>query len=152
MRLVKSRLMGMMFLNYFVWSAWYVTLGTWLSQRLHFTGEQVGLVAGTTAVGAIVSPFLAGWVADTILPAQQVLAILQGVGAVLLVVASRQTRFGPLYVCVLLYAICYMPTLGLTNSIAFRHLTDTKREFGPIRVLGTLGWICGGAAGGRAAD
>lgn len=144
MTMVKPRLMVMMFLNYFVWSAWYVTLGTWLSQRLHFTGEQVGLVAGTTAVGAIVSPFLAGWVADTILPAEKVLALLHAVGAVLLVVASRQTSFGPLYTVVLAYAICFMPTLGLTNSIAFRHLTDTKREFGPIRVLGTTGWIVAG--------
>ena len=142
--MVKGRLAAMMFLEFFVWSAWYVTLGTWLSQRLHFTGGQVGLLAGTTAVGAIVSPFLVGWVADVFLPAQRVLALLHGVGAVLLFLASGQTRFGPLYALILLYALFFMPTLSLVNAIAFRHLTDLKREFGPIRVMGTVGWIAAG--------
>ncbi len=147
--MVKARLAGMMFLEYFVWSAWYVTLGTWLSQRLHFTGEQVGLVAGTTAVGAIVSPFLAGWVADTFLPAQVVLSMLHAVGAALLFWASGQSRFAPLYTLVLLYALFFMPTLALTNAIAFRHLRDLRKEFGPIRVMGTTGWIVAGLLVGR---
>ncbi len=142
--MVKGRLALMMFLEFFVWSAWYVTLGTWLSQRLHFTGGQVGLLAGTTAVGALLSPFLVGWVADVFLPAQVVLALLHGVGAVLLFLASGQTHFGPLYALILLYALFFMPTLSLVNAIAFRHLADLKREFGPIRVMGTLGWITAG--------
>ncbi len=134
----------MMFLEYFIWGAWYVTVGTWLGQRLHFTGLEIGMVAGTTAVGAILSPFLAGWVADTLLATQHVLAILHGLGAVLLFAAAANTQFTPVYVLVLLYACCYMPTLSLTNSLAFRHMRDAKTEFGPIRVLGTLGWIIAG--------
>jgi len=144
MNLVKARLAAMMFLEYFIWGAWYVTVGTWLGRSQHFTGEQIGLVAGTTAVGAIVSPFLAGWLADRFFATQHVLAALHAAGAVLLYLASQRTEFGPLYWLVLAYACVYMPTLALTNSLAFRQMKDPKTEFGPIRVLGTAGWIVAG--------
>jgi len=144
MKLVKTRLAVMMFLEYFIWGAWYVTVGTWLGRTQHFTGAQIGLVAGTTAVGAIVSPFLAGWIADRLFATQHVLAALHGVGAVLLYLASGKTSFGPIYWLVLSYACVYMPTLALTNSLAFRQMRDPKVEFGPIRVLGTAGWIVAG--------
>jgi nucleoside transporter len=142
--LVKARLAAMMFLEYFIWGAWYVTVGTWLGRTQHFTGEQIGLVAGTTAVGAIVSPFLAGWLADRFFATQHLLAALHGAGAVLLYLASQRTQFTPLYWLVLGYACVYMPTLALTNSLAFRQMKDPKTEFGPIRVLGTAGWIVAG--------
>jgi len=141
---MKSRLALMMFLEYFIWSAWYVTLGTWLGETLRFSGAEIGLVAGTTAVGAIVSPFLAGWIADSFFPTQKVLATLHLLGAVLLCLASTRASFSPLYWMVLLYSCCYMPTLSLTNSLAFRQMRDPKQEFGPIRVLGTGGWIVAG--------
>jgi len=144
MNVVKARLAAMMFLEYFIWGAWYVTVGTWLGRSQHFTGEQIGLVAGTTAVGAIVSPFLAGWLADRFFATQHVLAALHAAGAVLLYLASQRTEFTPLYWLVLAYACVYMPTLALTNSLAFRQMTDPKTEFGPIRVLGTAGWIVAG--------
>lgn len=133
-----------MFLQYFIWGAWYVTLGTWLAVSLRFSGAQIGLVAGTTAVGAIVSPFLVGIIADRLFAAQKVLATAHFLGGVLLVAASVRSSFIPVYVLVLLYALCYMPTLALTNSIAFRQMKDPKIEFGPIRVLGTGGWIVAG--------
>jgi len=133
-----------MFLEYFIWGAWYVTVGTWLGRTQHFTGEQIALVAGTTAVGAIVSPFLAGWIADRFFATQHVLAALHAVGAVLLFLASQRTTFTPIYWLVLAYACVYMPTLALTNSLAFRQMTDPRTEFGPIRVLGTAGWIVAG--------
>jgi nucleoside transporter len=144
MNLVKVRLAAMMFLEYFIWGAWYVTVGTWLGTTLHFSGIQIGVVAGTTAVGAIVSPFLAGWLADRFFATQHLLAALHAAGAVLLYLASQRSEFTPLYWLVLAYACVYMPTLALTNSLAFRQMKDAKSEFGPIRVLGTVGWIVAG--------
>ena len=141
---MKARLSVMMFLEYFIWGGWYVTLGTWLAQSLHFDGQQIGLAAGATAVGAMISPFFVGLIADRLFATQRVLAILHGVGAVLLLLASRQHAFAPLYLLILLYCFSFMPTLALTNSLAFRQMREPQSEFGPIRVLGTLGWITAG--------
>ena len=144
MSLLKVRLAAMLFLQFFIWGAWYVTVTTWLLKTLHFSGVQTGLVAGTTAAGAIVSPFLAGWLADRFFATQHLLAVLHLVGAALLWLASTRTEFGPIYWLVLAYACLYMPTLGLVNALAFRHIDDPQQEFGPIRVLGTAGWIVAG--------
>jgi len=143
-RQMKARLGLMMFFEYFVWGGWYVTLGTWLAQSLHFTGQQVGLAAGATAIGAILSPFFVGLIADRLFATQRVLAALHAAGAIVLYLASRQLAFVPFYCLVLLYCLCFMPTLALTNSLAFRQMRDPQSEFGPIRVLGTIGWIAAG--------
>jgi nucleoside transporter len=141
---MRVRLSTMMFFEYFIWGAWYVTLGTWLAESLHFSGRQIGFAAGATAVGAMIAPFFVGLIADKLFATEKVLAVLHGLGAVLLFVVSRQTSFGSLYVFVLLYCFAFMPTLALTNSLAFRQMRDAKVEFGPIRVLGTAGWIVAG--------
>ena len=141
---MKARLGAMMFFEYFIWGAWYVTVGTWLSTTLHFSGQQVGLIAGTTAVGAIVAPFFVGLIADKIFATEKILATLHLAGGLLLFLAARQTSFTAIYAVVLIYCLCFMPTLALTNSLAFRQMTDPKLEFGGIRVLGTLGWIIAG--------
>jgi len=143
-RQIKVRLSVMMFLEYFIWAAWYVTLGTWLASSLRFSGQQIGWAAGTTAVGAIVAPFFVGLIADKLFATQRILAVLHLIGAVLLFLASRQTTFVPVYVLLLLYCLCFMPTMALTNSLAFRQMSDPKEEFGSIRVLGTAGWIVAG--------
>jgi nucleoside transporter len=143
-RQMKVRLSIMMFLQYFIWGAWYVTLGTWLAGSLHLSGQQIGWAAGTTAIGAIAAPFFVGLIADKLFATQRILALLHIAGAVLLFLASRQGTFVPLYALLLLYCICFMPTLALTNSLAFRQMSDPKEEFGPIRVLGTGGWIVAG--------
>ena len=143
---MKSRLGAMMFFEYFIWGGWYVTIGTWLSATLHFTDPQVGLVYGTTAVGAIISPFFVGLVADKLFATEKILAALYLVGGALLFFAATQTNFAAIYAVILIYSLCYMPTLALTNSLAFRQMSDPKLEFGGIRVLGTLGWIVAGLA------
>lgn len=141
---MRVRLSLMMFLEYFIWGAWYVTLGTWLGQQLHFSGEQIGVVAGTTALGAAISPFLVGLMADELFANQRLLAALHGIGGLLLWFASAQTAFGPMYALLLVYSLCYMPTMALTNALAFRQMKDPKQDFGSIRVLGTAGWIVAG--------
>lgn len=141
---MRSRLAAMMFLEYFIWGAWYVTLSTYLERGLHLSGSQIGLAAGSTAVGAMVAPFFVGLVADRFFDTRVVLAALHGLGAIVLFAAAQQRVFGGVYALLLVYALLYMPTLALTNSLAFRQMRDPKTEFGPIRVLGTAGWIVAG--------
>jgi len=126
MSLVKARLAAMMFLEFFIWGAWYVTVGTWLGRTLHFSGAQIALVGGTTAVAAIVSPFAVGWIADRFFATQHVLAVLHLAGAVLLWLAAGQTAFGAIYWLVLAYACVYMPTLA--NSRAGNGRLDRRRS------------------------
>lgn len=143
---MRLRLSLMMFLEYFIWGAWYVTIGTWLGQTLHFSGDHIGIISGTTTIGAIVSPFLVGLMADELFANQRLLATLHGVGGVLLWFASTQTQFGTMYAVLLIYSLLYMPTMALTNALAFRQMKDPRQDFGPIRALGTFGWIVAGLA------
>lgn len=141
---IRIKLSSMMFLQYFVWGAWYVTLSTYLGKNLNFEGPQIGLIYGTVAIGAMVSPVFIGMVADRFFASQKILGVLHLIGGILLLAVSQITNFGWFYAVILIYTITYMPTIALTNALSFKQMADPGKEFPTIRVLGTIGWIIAG--------
>ncbi len=141
---VRVRLSAMMFLQFFVWGAWFVTLGTYLGQTLSFAGTDIGGAYSTMPWGAIVAPFLVGMVADRFFAAEKVLGVLHLAGAILLWQASNVTDPGVLFWVLLGYALCYNPTLALVNAVSFNQMTSPEKQFPAVRVWGTLGWIVAG--------
>jgi nucleoside transporter len=138
---VKSRLGAMMFLQYVIWGSWYVTLNTYLTSTLHFSGTQAGAAFGTVSIACLVSPFFVGLVADRFFSTERVMAVLYALGAVFMILLSRATSFPGVYGLLLAFCLCYFPTVALSNSIAMQQVTNPGRDFPPIRVMGTLGWI-----------
>ena len=140
----KLQLSSMMFLEFFIWGGWFVTMGTFLSQSFSASGSQLAQAYETQSIGAIIAPFIIGLIADRYFSAQKILGFLHLSGALLLYMAGSSANFASFYPFILLYMILYMPTLALVNSVAFRQMKDPSKEFPPIRVFGTVGWIIAG--------
>ncbi len=134
----------MMFLEFFIWGGWFVTLGTFLGDNLKASGAEVAMAFSTQSWGAIIAPFVIGLIADRYFNAERILGILHLAGAVLMYQMYTATEFAIFYPYVLGYMILYMPTLALVNSVSFNQMVNPTKEFPPIRVFGTLGWIAAG--------
>jgi nucleoside transporter len=134
----------MMFLQYFIWGSWYVTMGTFMSVNLNSTGVQIGAAYSALAIATMISPIFIGMIADRYFAAQRIMGVLHLVGAVLLFISTKVENNLVFYWVILFYSLLYMPTIALSNSIAFNQMTDPGRQFPWIRVFGTVGWIVAG--------
>jgi nucleoside transporter len=141
---IRLRLSLMMFLNFFVWGAWFVTMGTYLKTALNASDVNVGSAYGTQALGAIAAPFIIGLIADKYFAAQKILGVLHLIGAGLMYYLSTLSDFSAFYPILLVYMILYMPTLALVNAVSFKQMRSPEKEFSNIRVWGTIGWIAAG--------
>lgn len=141
----RIQLSVMMFLNFFVWGIWFVTMGTYLAKGgINATDGEIGKAYGTQCLGAIIAPFIIGMIADRFFAAQKILGVLHLAGAGLLYYITTQGHFGSFYTILLIYMIIYMPTLALVNAIALKQVTSAEKQFGSLRVWGTIGWIVAG--------
>ena len=142
---IKFRLIVMNFLQYAIWGSWLISLGAYLGGGLDFTGLQIGSFFATMGVASLFMPAVMGIIADRWIPAQKLLGICHLVSGGFLIAAASQTAYGPLYSCMLLSVMFYMPTIALSNSVAYNALDlarlDTVKHFPPIRVWGTVGFI-----------
>lgn len=144
MGMIRTRLSIMMFLQFFIWGGWFVTLGTFLANNLNASGGQIGMAFSTQSWGAIIAPFIIGLIADRYFNAERILGVLHLAGAGLMYGLYMSSDFSAFYPLVLMYMIVYMPTLALVNSVSFRQMSDPGQEFAKIRVWGTIGWIIAG--------
>ncbi len=140
----KVRLGIMMFLEYAIWGAWYPVLSAYLQNTLNFTGFQVGVIYSLLPLATIISPFIAGQIADRYFAGEKVIAVMQLFGGVLLILCSQVTTYSTMMWLLLLYCMLYAPTMALTNSMAFINSQNSEKDFGKIRVWGTIGWIVAG--------
>jgi nucleoside transporter len=143
---MKLRLNAMMFMEFFTWGGWFVTMGSFLPVNLHATGEQSALAYSTQAWGAIIAPFIVGLIADRYFNAERLLGIIQIICGVLMLMLARAHDFAHFYAYLLAYMILYMPTLALVNAVSFRQMEVPARDFPKVRVWGTIGWIIAGLA------
>ena len=140
---LKIKLSAFMFLQYFIWGCWYVSLGTYLEKTLKFEGGQIGLAYGAFAIGAMISPFLVGLIADRFFASEKLLALLGIAGGAVLFALPQFTTFGSFYPMLILYCALYVPTLALGNSLSLTHLANVKVDFPRVKMLSAVGWIAG---------
>lgn len=140
----KTQLSAMMFIQFFIWGAWFVTMGTYLGKTLQFTGVQIGLAYGTAAFASMISPFIVGAIADRFFSANRVMAFLNVIGGALMIWLSTIKDFSLFFPILFAYTICYMPTTSLANSISMDNLSDPGKEFSRVRLFGSIGWVVAG--------
>ena len=140
----RFKLSAMMFLEFFIWGAWFVTLGAFLNNNLKATNSEIGSVFSTQSWGAIIAPFIIGLIADRYFNAERILGVLHIIGAILMYQMYNAPDVSVFYPYVLGYMILFMPTLALVNSVSFNQMKDAEKEFANIRVFGTIGWIIAG--------
>lgn len=140
----RFQLSSMMFFQYFIWSAWYVTMGAFLTKGLNCTDTQSGLAYGFTAFAFIISPMFTGLVADKFFDSEKIVGVLHLVGAGLLYIMSTSTSFDMFFPLLIIYMLLYAPTIALTSSIAMQLVSSPEKDFPSIRVFGTIGWIAAG--------
>lgn len=141
---VKFQLSFMMFLEFFIWGGWFVTMGIYLPNTLKSSGAEIALAYSTQSWGAIIAPFIIGLIADRYFNAERILGLLHLAGAFLMYQMANAEEFLVFYPYILGYMILYMPTLALVNSVAFNQMDNPAKQFSPIRVFGTVGWIAAG--------
>lgn len=142
--IVRFRLSLMMFLEFFVWGSWYVTMGTFLGANLKAQDQDISLAFSTQSFGAILAPFIVGLIADRYFQAQKILGFIHLLGAVLMYLLYSSENFAGFFPLLLIYMILFMPTLALVNSISFNQMKNPEKEFSVIRVWGTIGWVTAG--------
>jgi hypothetical protein len=138
---LATRLAVMMFLEYPIWGSWLPLLALYLADVLQFSGAEIGWIFATPAIACLVALFAGGQAADRLVATEKLLAICHAVGGAAMLALARQRSFWPFFVLMLVHQLAYVPTLSLTNAIAFRHVSDARRDFGRIRMWGTIGWI-----------
>ena len=138
---IAGRLGVMMFLQYVIWGSWLPLLALYLSRFLGFSGTDIGWVFGTLAIASVTAVFISGQVADRLMATERFLAVSHLVGGLAMFALPFQKSFWPFFVAMLVHNLMYVPTLSLTNSICFHHLQDAQKQFGRVRMWGTIGWV-----------
>src|SRR5687768_14232117 len=141
---LKLKLSIFMFLQYFIWGSWYVSMGTYLANVLKFGGREIGAAYGAFAIGSMISPFFVGLVADRYFASEKLLAVLGVVSGIVMCLLPQTAAFGSFYPLLILYCALFAPTLALGNSLSLHHLRDPKRDFPWVKTLSAVGWIAGG--------
>lgn len=141
---LKAQLSFFMFLQYFIWGSWYVSLGTYLANVLKFDGQMIGASYGAFAIGSMISPFFVGLIADRYFASEKLLSILGILGGVVMCLLPQTKTFASFYPTLIVYCALFAPTLALGNSLSLFHLHDASRDFPRVKILSAVGWIAGG--------
>lgn len=142
--ILKAKLSFFMFLQYFIWGSWYVSMGAYLANSLKFSGQEIGAAYGAFAIGSMISPFFVGLIADRYFASERLLAVLGILGGAVLCILPQAVVFKSFYPVLILYCALYAPTLALGNSLSLHHLQDARTDFPRVKIFSAVGWIAGG--------